>query len=318
MLARCPCCNSSATLTRELARASIVQQLEAFVKDPGIQDCTIHDYRMFQCDDCRLEFSDPMREPDPGFYEWLTQSHRYYPERRWEWEESIRDLESTNDGTGRKRVVLDVGCGGGQFLKLLESSRKLEGIGVEVSLASASKCRAEGLTVIHGNLATAMTSLPQGVDVVTLWHVVEHVADPIGLLGQAKALLAKNGAIYFSVPLSPPSYEASWTDPLNQPPHHLTRWNVASLKRLSAKLDMSLELLLPAADGYFIRLARALLLQCVSPFESLPRWKKALRLAGSLIAHPSRLFVNALRQHQHPRANGKVLPDLVLVRLQSR
>lgn len=309
----CPCCGSAATLVRELQHDVLARQLETFVRDSGIHACGVGDYRLLRCKRCELEFADPMREPPPAFYEWLTQAPNYYPARRWEWDECQRLLaERAFQGPMR---LIDVGCGSGGFIAQLRALAHVHAIGLDVSQASVEQCRSAGLEAIQGSLQDVAPRFPNGVDVVTMWHVVEHVADPVGVLRQAQCLLASGGVIWFSVPMSPPSYEASWTDPLNQPPHHLTRWNIASLRTLSQKLGMTLDLIVPPADSLLKRVVRAILLQCVSPFANATRQEKLWRMAAFLCAHPLRLPIETWRQLTRTRLAGKVLPDVVLVSL---
>jgi SAM-dependent methyltransferase len=100
---------------------------------------------------------------------------------------------------GPTGLVLDVGCATGNFLA---GMRELgwETIGVEPSPHAASYAReVQGLDVHQGTLADA--ALPaEHVDVVTMWHVLEHVYDPKASLAEAARVLRPGGWIVITVP----------------------------------------------------------------------------------------------------------------------
>ncbi|HZW72082.1 MAG TPA: methionine biosynthesis protein MetW, partial [Caldimonas sp.] len=55
--------------------------------------------------------------------------------------------------------VLDVGCGDGELLKLLET-RGVDGRGIELSREGVNECVAKGLAVIQGNADTDLADYP--------------------------------------------------------------------------------------------------------------------------------------------------------------
>lgn len=190
-------------------------------------------------------------------------------------------------------------------------------IGLDHNPDMVARCRAEGLDVIEGGLDDLSRRVPDGVDVVTFWHVIEHVEDPVGLLEASRQRLHEGGELCFSVPLTPMSYEHSWPDPFNEPPHHLTRWNLRSLEALAARLGMRMELDLPDAAPLPSRVLKALVLQAMPPFGVPGKAAKALRLLRFLLRHPLALPREVARQWRHPRHAGRVLPDVVLVTLRA-
>lgn len=64
-------------------------------------------------------------------------------------------------------------------------------------------------------------------DVVTLFEVVEHVAEPLELLRTATSLMSPGGTLIVSTPnrLGRPHPPEA----LDRPPHHVTRWTPATL-----------------------------------------------------------------------------------------
>lgn len=310
---KCPCCAGDAKFVKNLPAGEIKNQMEALTGDSGIRSCNIVDYLLMQCCCCGVIFSDPMREPEPAFYDWLASFARYYPKSRWEWDACLNEIESLFNHSERR--ILDVGCGSGTFLELLASQPVNAAIGIDLNANAIGKCREKGLNAFQADLGSANKIMDGNFDVITFWHVIEHVSNPVNILRQARSLLSPQGVIFFSVPLSPPSYEACWTDPLNLPPHHLTRWNVEALTSLAEVLALQIHLILPRPDSFLTRSIRSILRYSVSPFESLGRRQKALRIVKSLITHPRLLPTALMRQLRRPRYAGRPLPDVALVRL---
>ncbi|MCO6051663.1 methionine biosynthesis protein MetW [Mesorhizobium sp. RP14(2022)] len=61
------------------------------------------------------------------------------------------DLDVIADFVPEKARVLDVGCGDGELLELLEAKREVDGRGIELSQRGVNLCVARGLSVIQGD-----------------------------------------------------------------------------------------------------------------------------------------------------------------------
>lgn len=95
------------------------------------------------------------------------------------------------------RRMLDVGCNRGL---LMEAARRQgwQVTGVELSPVAAQRAReAYGLTVYP-----ALDALPAGAqfDLITLWHVLEHVHTPVDFLRAVVRHLANPGVLAIQVP----------------------------------------------------------------------------------------------------------------------
>lgn len=217
----------------------------------------------------------------------------------------------------RNITLLDVGCGSGAFLDSLRDLASVKACGVDTNSKSVETARVKGLTVFVGDLQDVPQYIPDGADMVTLWHVLEHVPAPFELLSGAARLLRPAGCIAFSVPLSPQFYESSWVDPLNLPPHHLSRWTLGAIAALSDRLQLTPEFIVPLAVPYLRRVARTLVLQAMGPFCNSSRFVKAARLSGWLMRHPLRACGEFMRQAAVTRGDRGYKADLVLVILRS-
>jgi len=163
-------------------------------------------FRVVACGDCGLVYVTPRLRPerlpevyDADYWRSAAPSRRGYadyaaegPLYRRTFARRLRRLARHLGPPGR---VLDVGCAAGFFLEVMRD-RGWEVAGVEPSAAIAGAARERvGAERIHaGTLETAPFDAGR-FDLVTLWDVVEHVADPVDLLRRAARLLAPEGLL---------------------------------------------------------------------------------------------------------------------------
>jgi methionine biosynthesis protein MetW len=80
--------------------------------------------------------------------------------------------------------VLDVGCGDGELLRLLET-RGIDGRGIELSREGVNECVAKGLAVIQGDADTDLCDYPDdGFDYVILSQTLQATRHPRQVLEQ--------------------------------------------------------------------------------------------------------------------------------------
>jgi O-antigen chain-terminating methyltransferase len=93
--------------------------------------------------------------------------------------------------------VLDVGCGRGEFLRLLKSEG-IRGAGIETNPIAARQCREDGLDVREGDGIDALAAAPPGsLGAVTAFQVVEHWPPEsiFAFLREARRALAPGGVL---------------------------------------------------------------------------------------------------------------------------
>lgn len=97
---------------------------------------------------------------------------------------------------GPGRAVLDVGCGGGELLRLLDEAGGRRLLGADPFL--------EGPRVFPGGarlLPVALEDLDEGdFDTIMFHHSLEHVPDPVATLVAARERLAPGGTVVVRVP----------------------------------------------------------------------------------------------------------------------
>lgn len=113
-------------------------------------------------------------------------------------ERQVREIrEATGVATGR---ALDVGSSYGYFRKALESAG-FEQEGIEISRHARDAARARfGFETLGGTLEEHAADLAGRFDLLTLWDVLEHVADPIALLETVWRCLRPDGVVAIKTP----------------------------------------------------------------------------------------------------------------------
>ena len=99
--------------------------------------------------------------------------NEYYLTDRWDFHVAIKALRSA-----KARSVLDVGCGRGAFLEMV--TKQLPDVVCQGT--DANPAIRDGAYRKRLNYMLILSDAPVGLDAVTLFQVIEHVADPVGLL----------------------------------------------------------------------------------------------------------------------------------------
>ncbi len=163
---------------------------------------------------------------------------------RRRWDEILRLLgQAPFDPTravvvdGDPLVVVDAGCGLGGFLHHIRADPRARVLGVEQAPEAVAYAQDKlGLEVRQGH-AEALPFDDESVDVVTLWHVLEHSVAPRKALAEARRVLRPGGVLAVEVPSG-----SSWLGALFgrywfflQPPTHLHLFSPRALERLLAE-----------------------------------------------------------------------------------
>ena len=159
-------------------------------------------YRVVRCPTCGLLYRNPGIRPDrigelyagDDYGRFLT-GHYGGRRRRRRYRLVMRAFRPLFDhGAGRR--LLDYGCGAGQFLELADR-RGFEPYGVDLSPAAIEIARRRP-SGRHAHLG-APEDIPEiaagGFDVITLWSVLAHLAEPVADLRRLRALLKPDGVL---------------------------------------------------------------------------------------------------------------------------
>lgn len=98
-------------------------------------------------------------------------------------------------------TILDIGCGAGEFGRILKTRRGSEVWGVELVPEVASVAAGKLDRVFAGNIETGEITLPDGYfDCVICNDVLEHMVDPWRVLSMLRSKLRANGVVVSSIP----------------------------------------------------------------------------------------------------------------------
>lgn len=158
--------------------------------------------------------------------------------------------------------LLDFGCGDGAFL------RHMRGLGWNVAgveqdpRARVVASRVIAADAVYANIEDARAAMPQGYDVITLSHVIEHLLDPIPTLEQLASALRPGGKLVIATPNTESRghrhFHRNWLH--LDPPRHITLYNPSTLTDLVRRAGFRVERVeTPASSSHFVYQASALL-----------------------------------------------------------
>ena len=191
----------------------------------------------------------------------------------------------------RATQVLDVGCGAGTFLALMQARYGCAISGVDFVDLSRYPAFADA-NFYHGVLCDQNIAEGQ-FDVITMWHFLEHDYDPIATLQAARRLLKPQGVLIIEVPRldswTHAMYQERW--PGWQAPQHTVAYTKRTLFQAVRKADLRVEehLAYGAFPAYFYLFAGAAFKVLKGKGLNL---SKAIYpyFAGQLLMSPALLF----------------------------
>jgi len=128
--------------------------------------------------------------------------------------------------------LLDVGCGSGQFLRLARAhGYQVTGIDIDNEAVKVAQDRFSLLdTYVLPVEELQSARWEQRFDIICLFDVLEHLDNPVLVVGGLRGLLTHGGYLLCTVPgleRWPPFYDPY----VDSPPHHLTLWTPSALER---------------------------------------------------------------------------------------
>lgn len=163
--------------------------------------------------------------------------------------DKIKLIEGFQPAKGR---ILDIGAGTGDFLVMAKNSG-WDIIGLEPSPKAKAIAQAKGVTFLE-----ELSQMPNhSADVITMWHVLEHVPDIETQITELKRILKPDGTIIVAVP-NFKSYDAQhygkyWA--AYDVPRHLWHFSKTAIKVLFEKQGMELIKILPMKfDSFYVSL----------------------------------------------------------------
>lgn len=251
---KCPCCLSSNILENGLLKDYYVSK---------------ESFQLSKCGDCGFVFTNP--RPDINEVGKYYQSEQYMSHntsssslfhklyrlvRDYMYKKKVNRISSHLNRNIQSSTFLDYGAASGDFLSYCISQGVTQVSGVEPDAV----CRKLALDR-HGVFLKApgeLSDFPDAsFDVITLWHVLEHIHNLDEVIQVFHRLLNESGVLIISVPnvdsLDCTIYKEYWS--AYDVPRHLYHFNKNTINTLMNRLGFELETTYPLIfDSYYISL----------------------------------------------------------------
>lgn len=178
-------------------------------RDYEYETCA-NEWRFWRCNDCEHAWLDPR----PSEHELSVIYPRNYYSYQYEdrvspialrgkaWLDRRKFQRLTESVERPFGSYLDIGCSTGRFLRLASElgadPAKIAGIELDSSLVE--KLRSEGLVVECSRVEDSAVVRERSFDLITMFHVIEHVADPSLVIKQLGNSLAPGGVLAMETP----------------------------------------------------------------------------------------------------------------------
>jgi 2-polyprenyl-3-methyl-5-hydroxy-6-metoxy-1,4-benzoquinol methylase len=161
-------------------------------------------------------------------------------------------LKLINSFQTDEKSILDIGAGTGDFLKVCsENNWKI--FGTEPSQKARNFAQEKNI-ILEENISFYEK---KKFDVITMWHVLEHVRNLSEYIKQLKSLLKENGRLIVAVPnfksYDAKHYKQFWA--AFDVPRHLFHFSQESIQKLFSEVNLEVEKMLPMKyDAFYVSL----------------------------------------------------------------
>lgn len=155
-----------------------------------------------------------------------------------------------NRYAGQKKSLLDIGAGTGDFLAAARKNG-YDIAGVEPSKGARAKAQNKGILLMDHLEAS------RRFQIITLWHVLEHIPDPEKEITKIKKLLEEDGALFIALPnfrsYDAEYYKEYWAG--YDVPRHIWHFSKEAVKQLVQNHGMEIVETRPMPfDAFYISL----------------------------------------------------------------
>ncbi len=201
----------------------------------------------------------PSLDKLPSYYESVdyishTDGNKSLFEKAYQFVKSIalkNKIKLINSQSSKGRI-LDIGAGVGDFLSIAKNNG-WQTIGIEPSDKAKNIAKKKGVSFVE-NLSELESN---SFDVITMWHVLEHVPDLENQIKELKRLIKPFGTVIIAVP-NFKSFDAHYYGNFwaaYDVPIHLWHFSKTAIKKLFAKEKLELVKVLPMKfDSFYVSL----------------------------------------------------------------
>ena len=158
-----------------------------------------------------------------------------------------------NGNNTRKKILLDIGCGTGDFLQTVQRDA-WSVFGIEPNERAREIANKKTKGSVSG-VEQLVKFKSHSFDVITLWHVLEHLPNLESQLSEFKRLLKPNGTLVIAVP-NYKSYDALYYKDFwaaFDVPRHLWHFSQESMSKLVSTQNFKIIKTLPMTfDSYYV------------------------------------------------------------------
>ncbi len=176
----------------------------------------------------------------------------YHLVRKISLKKKLKLIESCH---AESKTLLDVGCGTGDFIQVAKHNN-WKVTGIEPNEQARSIANKKNKNSVF-NVDQLVKLPPQSFDVITLWHVLEHLPNLEEDMATFKKLLKPTGTLIIAVP-NYKSYDAQYYKEFwaaYDVPRHLWHFNKASMSKLVNKVSLELVKIKPMYfDAFYVSL----------------------------------------------------------------
>ncbi len=215
---------------------------DVYITDNKIRDSK--DLKVLKCRKCSMVFLSSFEHINQNFYEkGLMHSHKFTPQKwlKISKQDDLRRFKMLKD-KAKNKSLLDFGCGAGGFLLFMNNVCKIKGIEAQESLQPFFK---------ENNLEVykSVDEIKEKFDIITLFHVFEHLKEPQKIIQSLLNLLKNNGEIIIEVPneddILLSLYKCKAFADFTHWSCHLFCYNKKTLKKFFSKMNVKINYIKP-------------------------------------------------------------------------
>jgi 2-polyprenyl-3-methyl-5-hydroxy-6-metoxy-1,4-benzoquinol methylase len=243
------------------------------VKDHMI---TKEQFKIVECKNCGFHFANPIPTADEiGKYyksdEYISHSSNkkglinflYNIVRKVTLQKKLKWVKHETSG----KNLLDIGSGTGHFLKVANKSG-FHGAGIEPD--NDARDFAHKTNHVRSSPQETLYEIEnESIDVITMWHVLEHVYDLRKDVQKIHDLLVSNGQLFIAVP-NMASYDAQYYKEFwaaYDVPRHLYHFQQHDISRFMLDFGLDLKKVIPMKyDSYYVSMLSEKYKRRFSPF----------------------------------------------------
>jgi len=231
------------------------------VKDNAVSK---ESFVIVQCENCSFKFTNP--RPDEASIGRYYASENYISHsntnqgltnKAYRVVRSItlrQKVDLINKFVPQKGNMLDYGCGTGHFLEACQKN------GWQIAGFEPNEIARQQAATLTGTIIEAIDITkfaPESFEMITLWHVLEHIHQLNETVKNILSLLKPQGYILIAVPnadsLDAQKYKENWA--AYDVPRHLYHFTQSTMKRFLKKHKLNLVQTLPMKfDAYYVSL----------------------------------------------------------------